>query len=221
MNAICRKSVKTTKQMREARTKVKTTNWKYRRGSLSLGFRLATVLAFLMLSSPGKAASNYPFVPTDFDVPSVLETKNYRLRMLTVNDLVKDFDAVISSSEKLREVWPHSDWPLGLTLEENLIDLGWHQREFTTRRSFAYTVVALDETKVLGCVYINPTRKKNYDAEIYLWTRTSENNIDLTDEQLMTTVENWVGREWPFLSPAFPGKKISWDVWNQLDEESR
>jgi hypothetical protein len=29
-------------------------------------------------------------------------------------------------------------WPLKLTLEENLIDLGWHQREFTLRHSFAY-----------------------------------------------------------------------------------
>ena len=208
-------------KMREVETKVKATNWKYRRGLLSLGFRLATVLAFLMLSSPGRAASNYPFVPTDFDVPSVLETKNYRLRMLTVNDLVKDFDAVISSSEKLREVWPHSDWPLGLTLEENLVDLGWHQREFTTRRSFAFTVVTLDETRVLGCVYINPTRKKNYDAEIYLWTRTAEKETDPTDEQLLTTVENWVAQEWPFVSPAFPGKKIPWSVWNQLDEEKR
>ena len=105
-------------------------------------------------------SSTYPFVPADFEIPSVLETESYRLRMLTINDLVKDFDAVISSSEKLKGIWPDSTWPSGLTLEENLIDLGWHQREFTKRRSFAYTVVALDETKVLGCVYINPTIKK-------------------------------------------------------------
>ena len=166
-------------------------------------------------------SSTYPFVPADFEIPSVLETESYRLRMLTINDLVKDFDAVISSSEKLKEIWPDSTWPLGLTLEENLIDLGWHQREFTKRRSFAYTVVALDETKVLGCVYINPTIKKDHDAEIYLWARTSEHKADLTDEQLMTTVENWVAQEWPFLKPAFPGKKIPWDAWNQLEEAKR
>ena len=166
-------------------------------------------------------SSTYPFVPADFEIPSVLETESYRLRMLTINDLVKDFDAVISSSEKLKEIWPDSTWPSGLTLEENLIDLGWHQREFTKRRSFAYTVVALDETKVLGCVYINPTIKKDHDAEIYLWARTSEHKADLTDEQLMTTVENWVAQEWPFLKPAFPGKKIPWDVWNQLEEAKR
>ena len=25
---------------------------------------------------------------------------------------------------------PDGNWPRGLTLEEDLIDLGWHQREF-------------------------------------------------------------------------------------------
>ena len=187
----------------------------------SAGDRVALVLATLSMASSGMAASSYPFEPSDFTIPSTLEPTNYRHRMLTVHDLIKDFDAVISSSVKLREVWPASDWPLGLTLEENLVDLGWHQREFTTRRSFAFTVVTLDETRVLGCVYINPTRKKNYDAEIYLWTRTAEKETDPTDEQLLTTVENWVAQEWPFVSPAFPGKKIPWSFWNQLDEEKR
>ena len=196
-------------------------NWRHRIGLLHIGFKMAVALASMSMALNGMAASSYPFVPTEFNIPSTFETKNYRLRMLTVHDLVKDFDAVISSSVKLREVWPASDWPLGLTLEENLVDLGWHQREFTTRRSFAFTVVTLDETRVLGCVYINPTRKKNYDAEIYLWTRTAEKETDPTDEQLLTTVENWVAQEWPFVSPAFPGKKIPWSVWNQLDEEKR
>ncbi len=196
-------------------------NCKHRIGLFYIGFRMAVALASMSIALNGMAASSYPFVPSEFNIPSTLETKNYRLRMLTVHDLVKDFDAIISSSDKLREVWPASDWPLGLTLEENLVDLGWHQREFTTRRSFAFTVVTPDETRVLGCVYINPTRKKNYDAEIYLWTRTSEKATDPTDAQLMNTVENWVAREWPFVSPAFPGKKIPWNVWNQLDEEKR
>ena len=196
-------------------------NWRHRIGLLHIGFKMAVALASMSMALNGMAASSYPFVPTEFNIPNTFETKNYRLRMLTVHDLVKDFDAVISSAVKLREVWPASDWPLGLTLEENLVDLGWHQREFTTRRSFAFTVVPLDETRVLGCVYINPTRKKNYDAEIYLWTRTAEKETDPTDEQLLTTVENWGAQEWPFVSPAFPGKKIPWSVWNQLDEEKR
>ncbi len=54
--------------------------------------------------------------------------------MLTINDLVKDYDAVMSSVEHIRSSFnldPEESWPEGLTLEEDLIDLGWHQREFT------------------------------------------------------------------------------------------
>lgn len=49
--------------------------------------------------------------------------------------------------------------------------LGWHQKEFQTRRSFAYTVVSLDESMVLGCVYLNPSSKRDYDAVAFLWAR--------------------------------------------------
>jgi hypothetical protein len=40
-----------------------------------------------------------PFVPPQFQVPRVLETAEFRLRMLTVNDVVKDYDAVMTSLE--------------------------------------------------------------------------------------------------------------------------
>jgi hypothetical protein len=101
-----------------------------------------------------------PFVPRDFQVPSKLETAEFRLRMLTIHDVVKDFDAVITSVDHLKTIWPGGKWPEGLTLEQNLIDLGWHQKEFQIRRSFAYTVVSLSEHTVMGCVYIEPTRKR-------------------------------------------------------------
>jgi hypothetical protein len=42
-----------------------------------------------------------PFVPTEFAVPGTLETDEFRLRMLTVNDVVKDYDAVMTSVEHL------------------------------------------------------------------------------------------------------------------------
>ena len=70
------------------------------------------------------------FVKRSFKVPEKLETEAFRLRMLTINDLVKDYDAVMSSVDELKTIWPDSGWPEGLTLEEDLIDLGWHQREF-------------------------------------------------------------------------------------------
>ena len=105
------------------------------------------------------AASPTPLVPREFDVPVTLETAEFRLRMLTVNDVVKDFDAVTTSAEHLSSIWPGT-WPEGLTLEQNLIDLGWHQKEFQMRRSFAFTVVTLSEQRVIGCVYIDPPQAR-------------------------------------------------------------
>jgi hypothetical protein len=160
------------------------------------------------------------FVEKSFKVPEKLETEEFQLRMLTVNDVEKDYDAVMSSIDELKTIWPDSDWPVGLTLEENLIDLGWHQREFLDRRSFAYTVVSLDETRVLGCVYINPTRKRGYDAEVYLWARETKLGIGL-DASLYSVVKLWLKSKWPFANVAFPGRDIDWGSWNAIPDEKR
>ncbi len=160
------------------------------------------------------------FIEDDFEVPETLETESFRLRMLTVHDLVKDYDAVMSSVDELVNVWPGSGWPVGLTLEENLIDLGWHQREFMIRRSFAYTVVSLDESRTLGCVYINPTWKRGYDAQVFLWAREAKMGTGL-DATLYETVKLWLKEAWPFTNPALPGRDIDWDTWNAIPDEKR
>lgn len=174
---------------------------------------------FVAIPSDANAQSGRPFVPKDFQVPETLETERFLLRMLTVNDVVKDYDAVMTSVEHLRGVFgPQSTWPKPeLTLEQDLIDLGWHQKEFQTRRSFAYTVMDLPESECLGCVYIVPTRKSGYDAEVYLWVRTSEFKKGL-DAELYAAVKSWVEKEWPFKKVASPGRAIGWEAWESLSD---
>ena len=166
------------------------------------------------------SAQVMPFVPTDFKVPETLETEELRLRMLTVNDVVKDYDAVMSSVDHCKTVWPGGTWPEGLTLEQNLIDLGWHQKEFQTRRSFAYTVVNPSGSRVIGCVYIDPTRKRGHDAVVYLWARQSELAGGL-ENRLYVAVKNWIAKEWPFKTVAFPGRDIAWETWRAIPNERR
>lgn len=161
-----------------------------------------------------------PFVPAEFTIPAVLETAEFRLRMLTIDDVVKDYDAVISSVEHLKTIWPGGMWPVGLTLEQNLIDFGWHQKEFQTRRSFAYTVVNPSESKVVGCVYIEPTQRHGYDAAVYLWARASELAGGL-EARLHAAVKEWVGSAWPFRNVGFPGRDIAWDTWRAIPNEPR
>ncbi|MBS1719064.1 MAG: GNAT family N-acetyltransferase [Armatimonadetes bacterium] len=156
-----------------------------------------------------------PFVPKDFAVPATLKTNEFHLRMLTVNDVVKDFDAVITSVDHCKTIWG-GKWPEGLTLEQNLIDLGWHQKEFQIRQSFAYTVVAPDESMVLGCVYINPTDKSGIDAEVYLWIRQSHLASGM-ETRLYQAVREWVQSDWPFAAVAYPGRSISLAEWREIE----
>lgn len=160
------------------------------------------------------------FVPSDFAVPVVFETTRLRLRCLTVNDVVKDYDAVMTSLVHLQKTQPFGSdhkWPTTqLTLEQDLIDLGWHQKEFQNRSSFAYTVMSLDETECLGCAYFYPSSNSMHDAEIILWVRESE-VADGLDEHLFETIKTWLSEAWPFKNPGFPGREISWPEWNKLD----
>ena len=41
------------------------------------------------------AQSTNPFVAKEFKIPEKLDTQEIRLRMLTVNDAMKDYDAVM------------------------------------------------------------------------------------------------------------------------------
>lgn len=157
------------------------------------------------------------FVDNSFSIPQQLETDRMRLRMLKVTDVVKDFDAVMSSVEHLQSnktFGPQQKWPIGLTLEQNLIDLGWHQKEFQRRSSFAYTVMNLDESECLGCVYIEPSSNVNYEAMVFLWVRQSQVEQGL-DAHLFESVKSWMLAEWPFKSIAYPGREFSWDDWQK------
>ena len=180
----------------------------------------AVVISLLLSGGVVTAQSNHPFVSDDFAVPDGLETDTFRLRMLTVHDVVKDFEAAMSSVEHLKKVWPGSGWPEGLTIEEDLVALGWHQQEFWNRSSFAYTVVPLDDSKILGTVYIDPTRKRGYDTEVYLWVTKSEFDRG-TDAKLFAAVKRWLKDDWPFENPAFPGRSIDWDTWNTIPDDKR
>jgi hypothetical protein len=149
--------------------------------------------------------SKNQFVSDDFKVPTSLETDRFRLRMLSVDDVEKDYEAVIESRELLHTMFG-GPWPrLGFTLEENLGDLERHQQEFLSRKAFAYTVVSLDETKILGCVYVNPPETVDSDAVVVMWVRQTEYDKGL-DDLLFNSVRDWIGSIWPFRKVSYPGR---------------
>jgi len=155
--------------------------------------------------SPNTRDARSSFVPDSFEVPATLETDRFRLRMLSINDVEKDYEAVMESRELLHAQFG-GPWPReGFTLQENLADLKKHQREFEQREAFAYTVVSLDESRILGCVYINPSEDKDTDAEVYMWVRQSEFYKGL-DPILFETVKKWLKETWLFEVVKYPGR---------------
>ncbi len=140
-----------------------------------------------------------PLVPDSFDVPAGFETDRFRLRMLSVRDVVPDFEAMHDRVSPDGEQRPAPE----LTLEQNLVDLGWHEKEFQLRRSFAYTVVAPDESQVLGCVYLYPD--DDADARVLMWVRSSAWAAGL-DTELEQAVRSWIAERWPFASVVYPGR---------------
>ena len=149
-----------------------------------------------------------PIIPAGFTPPARADGPGFHLRMLTIHDAVKDFDAVMATAGRLKGfLEPGATWPDGLTLEENLIDLAWHQREFTVGHSFAYTVMNDDESRCLGCGYINPADQPEawpgYDAVAFYWAR------DLALDASLGEVFALVAR-FPFAKVAFPGRDQPW-----------
>ncbi len=150
-----------------------------------------------------------PIVPKGFTPPARADGPGFHLRMLTIHDAVKDFDAVMAAALRLRGAMePGATWPDGLTLEENLIDLAWHQREFTIGHSFAYTVMNDDESRCLGCCYLNPPDTfadgAGHDAVAFYWAR------DVAMEPALGRVFRDLIGQFPMANVAFPGRDQPW-----------
>lgn len=160
-----------------------------------------------------------PLVPDYFEVPALLAGDGYLLRMLTIDDVEKDYEAVIESSERLAGMFgPSNPWPEGVTRREDLVDLGWHEREFTLRRSFAYTVMSADESRCLGCCYIFPSPVQEFDAAVFYWVRAGQ-DAETRDAELGERLRRWLACEWQFKSVAYPGRDIPWSVWEGLQSK--
>lgn len=145
-------------------------------------------------------------IPDNFDVPEQLQTSDFIIRKLTYKDAKLDYEAVMSSIDIIKKT-RGGDWPTSqLTFEDDQIDLAWHQREFENRTSFAYTVMSLDETECLGCLYFYPpglrdNSSQNADVDVNFWVTQSAYEKGLYPI-LFDTIEQWL-KSWPFKKVAY------------------
>ena len=101
------------------------------------------------------------FVPDGFAVPRELVTEEFRLEPLGPQHNAGDYEAWMSSIDHIRATpgfegwrWPDPE----MTAEQNLGDLQRHAEEFAQRSGFTYTVLEGGSGRVIGCVYIYPSK---------------------------------------------------------------
>ena len=142
--------------------------------------------------------------PPAGSAPREVRTDRVLLRPLRAADAERDYDAVMSDAAGLRRS-RESEWPRdGFTLAENRADLERHERDHESGEAFTYTVLALDEARCLGCIYIVPVWDEAVGlcgaaacgACVGFWIRASERTTDL-DRHLLTALRGWLGTKWP------------------------
>ncbi|KGJ89846.1 hypothetical protein [Colwellia psychrerythraea] len=154
------------------------------------------------------------FIPQSFTVPHALKTDSFYFRVLEDSLAAFDYEAVMTSLEKLTSIFgPDTTWPnKNMTLNDNIASLKVHKQEFKSREAFAYSVFNQTNDRCLGCVYIDPSQSSHYDCEVYLWVRSDS---AMLDQQLYTVVLDWLKQDWPFTNIAFPGREITWHEWTE------
>ena len=161
---------------------------------------IACVLSLLFLG-----CSSPPLLSDDQEPPPGFEASQFRVRPITVADAEKDYEAVMESIDLIHASFMDDSWPTeSFTLEQNRKDLRAKERKFEQRHSFTYTVVSPDESRVLGCVYINKGIG-GPDAAVFTWVRRSAYDTGL-DPTLQAAVREWIERDWPFERVVYPGR---------------
>jgi hypothetical protein len=149
--------------------------------------------------------------------PGGFEAREFVLRPIRVSDAELDYAAVMESRDFLRK-WEQSTWPEDdFTVEANREDMVKLERRHASGEAFTYTVMNLDQTECLGCVYVfspeaswfsdahvtavGPGQWLDCDALIYFWVRKSRLPQGM-DRSLLESLLTWFEREWSFDAPV-------------------
>jgi RimJ/RimL family protein N-acetyltransferase len=127
------------------------------------------------------------------------------LRPIRGSDVEIDYPAVMGSRELLWEKYGEAwGWPPAtMALEGDREDLEHHEREIAEHKSFNYAVLDADETRLLGCIYLDPPRADDEHDVIVSWWVVEDQIGSALDAELTDFVPRWVTTEWPFSRPHY------------------
>ncbi len=158
---------------------------------------------WLAASTPRGAtdASSWPATShLDYRPPLELDTDRVRLEPLAPEHVELDFAALMGSREHLQRTLHWGTWPSeDFTVEENRADLERHWQEFQGNQGYAYTVLAPDRSRCVGCVYLLPGNGEGWErsAELAFWVVEDELESQL-DMHLLDSLLSWFEYAWAF-----------------------
>lgn len=140
------------------------------------------------------------WLPDGFVHPERVELESgWHLRPIRENDVDIDYPAVMGSRERLWNMygepwgWP----PATMSFEADREDLARHEREVAAHETFNYAILDADETRLVGCVYIDPHDER--DAEVSWWVVDDLVGSPL-ERELDAFVPRWLRDTWGFTS---------------------
>ena len=161
------------------------------------------------------------WLPIDFVAPDRVELAggHHHLRPIHPDDTELDIVAVMGSRERLWSIYGEAwGWPpVGMSAEADRSDLARHAEEMERNESFNFALFDRAETHLLGCVYIDPPERIGADAEISWWVVDELVGSELESE-LDAAIPVWIATHWPFTTPRFVGRDLSWAEWLALPE---
>ncbi|MFL5861504.1 MAG: N-acetyltransferase [Solirubrobacteraceae bacterium] len=143
------------------------------------------------------------WLPENFVHPERVELPTGdHLRPIRATDVDIDYPAVMGSRDRLwaryGDAW---GWPpAAMTHEQDREDLAHHEAEIARHETFNYAVLDVDETALLGCVYIDPPDGRapaGADAVVSWWVVDAAVGTDL-EAGLASFVPAWLAQTWGF-----------------------
>jgi RimJ/RimL family protein N-acetyltransferase len=146
------------------------------------------------------------WLPSRFEHPERVELRcGAHLRPIRAADVEIDYPAVMGSQKRLWEKYGEAwGWPPAhMTFEQDRDDLARHEREIDGHESFNYAILDREESKLLGCVYIDPPEAAPDGDALVSWWVVADCVGTPLEAELDELVPRWVTSAWPFSAPRF------------------
>ena len=144
-----------------------------------------------------------PWLAADFVAPARLDLETgHHVRPIRIEDVELDYPAVMGSRERLWEKYGEAwGWPPAqMTYEADRDDLAHHVAEAEANETFLYAVFDERETRLLGCVYIDPPEEEapeGSEATSSWWVVDQMVGTPL-ERELDAVIPRWLAEDWGF-----------------------